>query len=925
MNWDSRACNCTNGTGCAPAVAGQVVNDTASAALVAAYPQIKTAVVGGVDICVPTNNTFENNRYCSSAGSGRYLDENASVVAGWHSVARNNTEVTTCKSDDTTADMGDNAGNPNFAQLIPYDPTMAFCAPVRSLKTTVQLCNPRYFAQNLTTVEAENMTVSGGTHCRSGDGWSPCSWAFDSNLFASDVANVFMSRRAYLHADANATLGDRAEATAPIAADGLYHVMVRYEVGYRFSSPFRVQLSQGGKELLNRVYGLRTSPRAWGNEGKREKDGSSCPPGLTPECREAFGATENNVWEGINNTVALRAGTVSIALTIVDVAGGTSARAHGDRWAATLGGFDITERNVDMVLLHPNSSDIETRLNGSLFGEHEGLSFDTLVDNQFGEVFAKVKSHSDKGMHLTFPRTHNRSPIWEHRTYYPIWTNSTARTKGSKAAVPHWAFGDGCSDGVGKAVVIEPPPDPEKKPAKPTKPLWTPSPWCINLRLEPRSTTGWIDVGRMLDTFDHSELALPVGNYSVTFGVKDFKTGEIAEIFGPVDAFPASAASRPGHPACSQSTLIDASIRASRRLRPDDADFWRIYGQLKDTAVHGRPPTEVPIFAYTFSRGWLSSMDCPGTGVVNATYSRAQLDFEMMMGLSSCSAPYNETGTKFGFVPASVTDAGLQKMVDEDGVKNDFSVAIKLGDEIHLPGPETVYENESSLDAAFAQWLLANGVSAESAGCETDGLLSCTYNKSIAHMDRHPGRFYFSNRFAHDFGILNSHYKNQTDTLTQFQNKTGQLTNVFTAANFPPSIGYSDPRYNTSQGRPGLSWGRTVLPEVHMWVRSFREKTFTLPWSEDYMFWMPVASSQQYDMVNAVQRAAIRPAADPSTAPTSPNFAARAPLRRLPRTATTPSRPIMQYVMLHDPGNTPRSHRRRFFASLAHGVKWIHL
>ena len=84
------------------------------------------------------------------------------------------------------------------------------------------------------------MTVSGGTHCRSGDGWSPCSWAFDSNLFASDVANVFMSRRAYLHADANATLGDRAEATAPVAADGLYHVMVRYEVGYRFSSPFRV-------------------------------------------------------------------------------------------------------------------------------------------------------------------------------------------------------------------------------------------------------------------------------------------------------------------------------------------------------------------------------------------------------------------------------------------------------------------------------------------------------------------------------------------------------------------------------------------------------------------------------------------------------------------------------------------------------------
>ena len=42
------------------------------------------------------------------------------------------------------------------------------------------------------------------------------------------------------------------------------------------------------------------------------------------------------------------------------------------------------------------------------------------------------------------------------------------------------------------------------------------------------------------------------------------------------------------------------------------------------------------------------------------------------------------------------------------------------------------------------------------------------------------------------------------------------------------------------------------------------------------------------------------------------------------RPATTPGRPIMQYIMLHDPGQTPRSHRRRFFAALGHGVKWIH-
>ena len=55
----------------------------------------------------------------------------------------------------------------------------------------------------------------------------------------------------------------------------------------------------------------------------------------------------------------------------------------------------------------------------------------------------------------------------------------------------------------------------------------------------------------------------------------------------------------------------------------------------------------------------------------------------------------------------------------------------------------------------------------------------------------------------------------------------------------------------------------------------------------------------------------------------SPKAVAAAPLRRLPSTATVPGRTIMQYVMLHNPGNTVNSQRRRFYASIAHGAKWI--
>ena len=107
MNWDSgcntcavwtnsSSCACTNGTGCAPAVAWELVNDPASAALVAAYPLIKTAVLpahGGQDICVPVGNRFENNSYCKCK---QFLDVDVSTVESWKSVSRNNTELFDC-------------------------------------------------------------------------------------------------------------------------------------------------------------------------------------------------------------------------------------------------------------------------------------------------------------------------------------------------------------------------------------------------------------------------------------------------------------------------------------------------------------------------------------------------------------------------------------------------------------------------------------------------------------------------------------------------------------------------------------------------------------------------------------------------------------------------------------------------------------
>ena len=78
MGWQNYGCNCTSPTSptsaCNPAAAWAVVNDPRNAAYVAAFPEVKTAVLpahGGVDICVPVYNRIEDNRYCRC---NKYID-----------------------------------------------------------------------------------------------------------------------------------------------------------------------------------------------------------------------------------------------------------------------------------------------------------------------------------------------------------------------------------------------------------------------------------------------------------------------------------------------------------------------------------------------------------------------------------------------------------------------------------------------------------------------------------------------------------------------------------------------------------------------------------------------------------------------------------------------------------------------------------
>ena len=357
-------------------------------------------------------------------------------------------------------------------------------------------------------IEGENFssTSSGSsTGCRQpADGWSSCVWGADDNLFASDVSNVMHSRVAYLHADADARPGSSATAVVAVNSSGPHHVLIRYEAGYRFSSPFRVAAYQGDPptKVFEHVYGLRHSPKVWPFWNSRHSDWTSgCGPGLQAECRWIYSSTENMVWEGTEAIANLTAGRVSLEITAVCVDGGTGCDvSDGDRWGVESSPVPtphsplITERNIDVVVLTPNSSDIELRMNatsGASGSDSDGLIFDAYIATQEGEVFAKVTSESDVPMTLQFPRTVNRSPLWFGRIHYPTWMNTTTLDRTTHTSVTKWVLNDGCGERNTGSVSYA---ANDSMPAPPA----TPQSQCVFAQLGPRETSGWIDVGRMM-------------------------------------------------------------------------------------------------------------------------------------------------------------------------------------------------------------------------------------------------------------------------------------------------------------------------------------------------------------------------------------------------------------------------------------------
>jgi len=124
-----------------------------------------------------------------------------------------------------------------------------------------------------------------------------------------------------------------------------------------------------------------------------------------------------------------------------------------------------------------------------------------------------------------------------------------------------------------------------------------------------------------------------------------------------------------------------------------------------------------------------------------------------------------------------------------------------------------------------------------------------------------PGVYYWSKRYQYHFGIQS--IKERTDILRR------HLPNAGIGANYSPHYPQE----------------HMFLGEVFKWVTVFRQDGMTLPWSEDYIWLVPVGTPQMNNINFDLFRAALR---------------------------HHPDRRILYYVMPNMPGNTPRQWRRLF-------------
>lgn len=404
----------------------------------------------------------------------------------------------------------------------------------------------------------------------------------------------------------------------------------------------------------------------------------------------------------------------------------------------------------------------------------------------------------------------------------------------------------------GAAVTLTLPPCTEHSPYWVHMRSWKP----LTVSAEPGQSTAWTEVGSLLDSLNDGQWNLAAKStgpisYNLEFGVMG-AAGQIATI-GRFDNLTGNVA-----------LAYDADTRYTRRIRTTDQVLYDLVDYLKKQPVQGTPPKQTLIYGYTFTQQ---------DG--NARYNAALDEFIKLIGGTAFTIGSRQEIPTDGSLVRGYVDLRAiatnkleehcQKLAS-DGQATKIAV-VSLGDEIGLAKPPAADH------AGFRAWLQSQGVKpADIDPAFGQDWEKVTYSPAPAVKESNPRLFYYAQIYAFRYGTRN--LKERTDILRK------HLPNAGIGANFSPHHSHM------------------YLGEVHHWISLFREEGMTMPWGEDYIWQVPVGTTQMNSIMVDMYRAGIK---------------------------GKPNAKIHYYVMPHTPGTIPESWRRQFYGDMAHGVKIFNL
>ncbi|HET6882518.1 MAG TPA: beta-galactosidase trimerization domain-containing protein [Pirellulales bacterium] len=402
------------------------------------------------------------------------------------------------------------------------------------------------------------------------------------------------------------------------------------------------------------------------------------------------------------------------------------------------------------------------------------------------------------------------------------------------------------ADGVSMTLTV--PPAVEHSPYWVHQRHWAP----VIVKAEPGQATDWIEVGSLLDSLNDGQWKLTAApteglHYTVEIGLR---RGD--DQFEPLGSFE-----------CRGPMLelaFQADTRYSRRIRRAEDVLYELVSYLKERPISGAPPRRTPVFAVTFD---------PKPD--NPQYTAARNELIAMFGLSlSQEVAAGEATAPRGYIdvrgqtPEQLDALGRQ--LAAKGNADKISV-VSLGDEIGLQPPP------AGEQSGFHNWLKSRQLAPAdvdlAAGVDWAKIV---FNDSPQTKASNPRLYYYSSLYRHHYGIAQQ--KKLTEALGR------HLPNAGIGANYSPHHGHP------------------YLGETHQWVTLFRLGGMTMPWSEDWIFQVPVGTQQMNFLGLDLFRSGLK---------------------------GKPLAKIHYYVMPHWPGNTPASWRRQFFGDLGHGMKIVNL